>query len=167
VHDTDVIVSTGSRTAGLISHTSAASFAPFPSPSKGLPCNYQEQARPVIWAQCATGMMSSVWRSANGGQSFGPAAGSARPGSRIELPNSAAFGAASSDVAVVGYNQLYRTADAGVTWAPVGPAGYDWLYLGFTDSTHGVALGTPQNGGNEQLWYTTDAGETYHLVNVG
>ncbi|HUJ34546.1 MAG TPA: hypothetical protein VLW51_05010, partial [Solirubrobacteraceae bacterium] len=51
--------------------------------------------------------------------------------------------------AVVGYQQLYRTADSGATYTPVAiteSPGADsqvvaWAYLGFTDATHGVGLG--------------------------
>ena len=49
----------------------------------------------------------------------------------------------------------------------MGPSGVaQWAYLGFTDATHGVGLGyvgslTPAN---QRLYYTTDAGQTYHLV---
>ena len=111
-------------------------------------------------------MDSGVWLSTDGGASFTPAHTSlAEP----PQPNSAVFGAASGTVAVVGYNQLYRTADAGATWTPVGPSGIaQWVYLGFTDATHGVALGYAGSvaPGNEQLYYTTDGGQSYHLVTL-
>jgi len=45
----------------------------------------------------------------------------------------------------------------------------DWTYLGFTDATHGVALGNFGTGGHQdsRLYYTTDGGASYHYVPVG
>jgi photosystem II stability/assembly factor-like uncharacterized protein len=109
-------------------------------------------------------MNSGVWRSADGGAHF-----TAVVSSGISLPNSAAFAAASASTAVVGYQQLYRTTDDGSTWTRTGPSGVSaWAYLGFTDATHGIALGyvgqlAPTN---ERLFYTTDAGQTYHRVQL-
>ena len=51
--------------------------------------------------------------------------------------------------------------------ASVGPSGVaQWAYLGFTDPTHGVALGYLGQlaPANERLYYTTDGGQSYHLV---
>jgi hypothetical protein len=56
-----------------------------------------------------------------------------------------------------------------VTWSPVGPSGIaGWAYLGFTDATHGVGLGYVGSlaAGNEQPYYTTDGGASYHLVSL-
>jgi hypothetical protein len=46
-------------------------------------------------------------------------------------------------------------APKGVRW---------WDFLGFTDPTHGVALGT-FHGGN-RLYYTINAGASYHYVPI-
>jgi photosystem II stability/assembly factor-like uncharacterized protein len=111
-------------------------------------------------------MMSEVWRSTDGGVTFQLASGgTGGPGDGI--PNSAAFAAASAGTAVVGGQQLYRTSDGGESYAPVGPAGITaWQYLGFTDATHGVALGYQgvEDQSHERLYYTTDGGASYHLV---
>jgi hypothetical protein len=51
----------------------------------------------------------------------------------------------------------------------VGPTGITWWqYLGFTDTTHGVALGYfgSETTSHERLYYTTDDGLTYHLVRI-
>ena len=75
----------------LVSHDGGASFTSYPSPSPGLGCEFQEPEPPVVWAHCATGTESGVWRSTDGGARSTPpsrAAGSA-------LPNSAPFAAAS------------------------------------------------------------------------
>jgi hypothetical protein len=129
-------------------------------------CQFEEPAPPVVWAHCATGMLSGTWRSVRGGLKLVPA-GRGLP----EMPNSAAFGSASATTAVVGYRQLYRTTDGGASWTPVtGPTGITWWqYLGFTDPTHGVALGYigSQQPSNERLYYTTDGGASYHLVTIG
>ena len=69
-----------------------------------------------------------------------------------------------------GYKQLYRTTDGGASWSPVHlPATITaWQYLGFTDATHGVAIGYAgtQSPANQRLYYTTDGGASYHLVTV-
>ena len=51
----------------------------------------------------------------------------------------------------------------------MGPTGITWWqYLGFTDTTHGVALGYfgSETTSHERLYYTTDGGLTYHLVRI-
>jgi photosystem II stability/assembly factor-like uncharacterized protein len=148
----------------LVSGDGGQSFSAHPAPSPGLPCQFAAPEPPVVWAHCATGTQSGVWRSSDAGANF-----TAVVSTGLSLPNSAPFAAASSSTAVVGYQQLYRTTDDGATWNRTGPSGISqWAYLGFTDATHGVALGyagsiTP---GNERLYYTTDAGESYHLVQL-
>ena len=147
----------------LVSYDSGASFTSYPSPSPGLGCQYAEPEPPVVWAHCATGTESGVWRSTDNGADFTPA----EPAARLSLPNSAPFAAASSYTAVVGYQQLYRTEDSGQTYAKVGPSQVSaWAYLGFTDDTHGIGLGYVGSisPANERLYYTTDGGQTYHLV---
>ena len=122
----------------LVSYDSGASFTSYPSPSPGLGCQYAEPEPPVVWAHCATGTESGVWRSTDNGADFT----SAEPSGTLSLANSAAFAAASSDTAVVGYQQLYRTEDDGQAYAKVGPSEVTaWAYLGFTDDTHGIGLG--------------------------
>jgi photosystem II stability/assembly factor-like uncharacterized protein len=153
----------GSGADLLVSTDGGASFGSAPAPSPGLPCDFQAQSPPIIWAQCATGTESGVWRSTDSGKNFVTAHGSGLP----PLPNSAVLGAASDTTAVVGYQQLYRTSDAGASWTPTGPSGVaQWTYVGFTDATHGVALGYLGSiaPANQRLYYTTDGGQTYHLV---
>jgi photosystem II stability/assembly factor-like uncharacterized protein len=164
VHGSDVLLETAGNRL-MVSHDYGASFASYPVPPS-VACQFEEPASPVVWAHCATGMLSGTSRSADGGRSFTPVRGSIP-----EQPNSAAFGAASADTAVVGYRELYRTTDGGASWAPVvGPVGITWWqYLGFTDPTHGVAIGYvgSQQPSNERLYYTTDGGANYHLVRIG
>lgn len=149
-----------------VSQDNGQSFATYRVPPS-VTCQFEEPEPPVVWAHCATGMLSGTWRSAAGGASFAAIGGKDLP----ELPNSAAFGSASATTAVVGYNQLYRTADGGATWTRVtGPTGITWWqYLGFTDATHGVAIGYvgSEQSSNERLYYTTDGGASYHLVGIG
>ncbi len=147
----------------LVSYDSGASFTSYPSPSPGLGCQYAEPEPPVVWAHCATGTESGVWRSTDNGADFT----SAEPSGTLSLANSAAFAAASSDTAVAGYQQLYRTEDDGQAYAKVGPSEVTaWAYLGFTDDTHGIGLGYvgQVSASNERLYYTTDGGQSYHLV---
>jgi photosystem II stability/assembly factor-like uncharacterized protein len=156
----------GSGNQLLVSTDSGASFTHHSAPPS-VACQFEEPQPPVVWAHCATGMLSSVWRSTDGGATLVPAAGSRRDMS--EQPNSAAFGAASTTTAVVGYRQLFRTADGGASYTKVGPSGIDWWqYLAFTDPTHGVALGYVGANvpANERLYYTTDSGLTYRVVTI-
>jgi len=166
VHGTDVFVGNSIYSKLLVSHDRGDSFAAYPAPVTSLPCGYQAMQPPVVWAHCATGTESDVWRSTDGGRSFSPASG--RRNQPLMIPNTAAFAAASSTVAVVAGLRLYRTSNAGASYAPVGPAGFSWWYLGFTNATHGAALAVraSSNGGGEELFYTTNAGLSYHLVRI-
>jgi photosystem II stability/assembly factor-like uncharacterized protein len=60
------------------------------------------------------------------------------------------------------------TSDGGSSWSPVRAPVADWAYLGFTDATHGVALGIFGSDGRQvwRLYYTTDAGASYHYVPI-
>jgi hypothetical protein len=153
----------------VVSHDSGATFASDPGPSGIVVCQYEGQPGPVVWAHCPTGMLSGVWRSTDDGATFNRVGGTGAS-SLPELPNSAAFGAATANIAVTGYNQLYVTTDGGAGWSPVsGPKGITWwTYIGFTDPTHGVALGYvgPQTAADARLYYTTDGGLSYHLVPI-
>jgi hypothetical protein len=167
VHGSDVLLEGASQPGGNlqleISHDSGATFTRYAVPPS-VACQFEEPEPPVIWAHCATGMLSGTWRSTDGGQHFTQLRGTP------ELPNSAAFGSASATTAVVGYHQLYRTTDGGASWTKVvGPVGISaWQYLGFTDPTHGVAVGYvgSLSSANERLYYTTDGGASYHLVPI-
>jgi photosystem II stability/assembly factor-like uncharacterized protein len=118
----------------------------------------------ALWALCSTGMApDEVLISSDLGNTFRTAA---------HVPNGpiGVFAAASSTVAVVsGQGPLYRTTDAGVSWEPVDAPTADWTYLGFTDPTHGVAIGASGSGNKQdyQLYYTINAGKSYHLVTIG
>jgi hypothetical protein len=87
-----------------------------------------------------------------------------------EQPNTGLFAAASADTAVLGADRLFRITGGGARYAPVPTGATTHLqYLGFTDATHGVALGydgslTPAN---ERLYYTSNGGASYDLVSTG
>lgn len=166
VQDSVIIVQSGQGTGiggnVLVSGDGGQTFTAHPAPSPGLPCLFSAPTPPVVWARCATGTQSGVWRSSDLGTTF-----TAVVSTGLSLPNSAPFAAASSSTAVVGGQQLYRTTNDGSTWSQTGPTGIRWTYLGFTDATHGVALGfTGQNATDERLYYTIDAGQTYHRVSI-
>ncbi len=113
-------------------------------------------------------MMSGIWRSTDGGATYQPAGGdSGNKGP--QFANSMAFGAASPTTAVMGDQRLYRTTDGGRSLHPVAaPRAADWEYVGFTDGTHGAALGEFPDGNTQEsrVFYTIDAGASYHLVPV-
>jgi hypothetical protein len=166
-HGQDVLVGSDAGASVAISHNAGVSFSQASSPSKGLPCDFEEPASGVVWAHCATGTESATWRSTNSGASF-----QALHGPEPGLPNSALFAAASGSTAVLGANKLERTTDAGAHYTTV--SGIEpvtaFQYLGFTDATHGVAIGyvgsspTPDS---ERVYITSDAGASYHLVSTG
>ena len=164
-HGHDVLVGTGGGAAVALSHNAGVSFSQAASPSKGLPCDFEEPGGGVVWAHCATGTESATWRSTNSAASFQAVHGPS-------LPNSALFAAASPTTAVLGATTLDRTTDGGAHYAPVRGVGgvTAWQYLGFTNPTHGVAIGyvgSSPTPANERLYITTDGGASYRLVSTG
>ncbi|HTW11857.1 MAG TPA: hypothetical protein VME01_03870, partial [Solirubrobacteraceae bacterium] len=156
----------------MISHDAGRRFARRPLPRSNS-CMLQDAAPNVVWAACASAVAAAdggnfsggIWRSTDDGRSFGAVA--ARGGPDL---NDGAFSADGPDEAVVGYQQLYRTLDGGATFARVPtPRGIEyWDYIGFTDPTHGVALGTFRCGARNcnRLYYTINAGTSYHYVPI-
>ncbi len=167
VHGFDVFIQSADNTRLLVSGDRGGSFKAYRSPVEGLPCQYELMVAPVVWAHCATGTLSAVWRSTDGGHSFKLAYGGASRRGPI-LPNSAEFAAASARTAVVGYQKLFRTSNAGGSYSVVSSARLQWDYLGFTDATHGAALAFPwsASAAHERLYYTTDGGRSYHVVPI-
>ena len=116
----------------------------------------------VVWAHCATGTESATWRSTDSGAHFHSVPGPPQP-------NAGLFAAASADTAVLGAGPLFRITGGGAHYAPIPTGATSHLqYLGFTDATHGVALGYDGSlsAGNERLYYTSDGGATYSLVST-
>jgi hypothetical protein len=164
-HGHDVLVGSGGGATVAISHNAGVSFSQASSPSKGLPCDFEEPAGGVVWAHCATGTESATWRSTSSAASFQPVHGPA-------LPNSALFAASSPTTSVLGATTLSRTTDGGAHYVPVSGIGAvtAWQYLGFTDATHGVAIGyvgSSPTPANERLYITADGGASYRLVSTG
>jgi photosystem II stability/assembly factor-like uncharacterized protein len=125
----------------------------------------------TIWAACnAPPEVGTLSRSTDAGKSF------TSYGSWVGPVQS--FGAFSATGAVAGSVRLFRTVDGGRTWQliPGLPKSPIWSYIGFTDATHGVAVGefggssTSDSGtsvpGTWRLYYTTDAGTSYHYVPI-
>ncbi len=166
VQGQDVLLESGNATGTaqqlVISHDGGMTFSTHSVPAN-VNCQFQAPTPPVIWAHCATGTLSGVWRWTGGSAGFVSASSHGLP----ELPNSAGFAAASASTAVAGYRQLYRTTDGGASYQAVAapPVGW-WDYIGFTDPTHGVALASTRAGGGEELYYTTDGGASYHQVTI-
>jgi photosystem II stability/assembly factor-like uncharacterized protein len=126
-------------------------------------CSYDGGPQ-ALWALCSTGMApDDILLSSDSGNTFATAA---------QVPNGPidAFAAASGTVAVAsGQGPLYRTGDGGASWTRVKAPQANWTYLGFTDATHGVALGEFGSGNNQsyRLYYTITGGKSYHLVPIG
>jgi hypothetical protein len=162
-HGADVLVGADGGGALEVSHDAGVTFTREASPSRGLPCDFEEPTTGVVWAHCATGTASATWRSIDSGAHFQPVRGP-------EQPNTGLFAAASADTAVLGADRLFRITGGGARYAPVPTGATTHLqYLGFTDATHGVALGydgslTPAN---ERLYYTSNGGASYDLVSTG
>lgn len=158
-----VIIQAGSRM--LVSNDQGMHFSRARGVVRAGDCGYDAVADPfAIWAVCSNGMaLDEVLRSTDSGNTFAPAANV--PDGPID-----AFAAASPTVAVVsGQGPLFRTTDGGASWSPVAAPSAGWTYLGFTDATHGVALGNFGTGGRQdsRLYYTTDGGASYHYVPIG
>jgi hypothetical protein len=161
VHGADVFVEDRYFKHLLVSHDRGSTFTSYrPAGPLGLPCgDYAEPQPPVVWAHCPTGTASEVFRSTDSGRGFQPVM------SGVMLSNHAVFAAASANVAVAGDFDLYRTVNGGRSFTRVGPTEHTWTYLGFTNATHGAGLVTTSSG-RGILFYTTDAGRTYHPVPI-
>ncbi len=118
----------------------------------------------VIWGLCMAGMApDEVIRSVDSGSSFNATA------TVPDGPLQALAASSGTSAVVAAQGPLFGTTDGGASWARVDAPSADWTYLGFTDSTHGVALGDFGTGGHQhwRLYYTTDAGASYHYVPIG
>jgi len=159
-----VLVTVGNRL--FVSPAPLAPFRAVAGVPKGVGnCAYDAVSAPAaIWAVCSTGMAPDlILRSTDGGQRF--VAARQVPDGPID-----AFAAASASVAVAsGQGPLYLTSDGGSSWSPVRAPVAAWSYLGFTDASHGFALGLFGSDGRQvwRLYYTTDAGASYHYVPIG
>lgn len=161
VQGTTVIVQDGSHL--LVSTNQGVQFTRRRGVRNAGQCGY-DGGPGALWALCTTGMApDDIVLSRDLGNSFRTAA---------QVPDGPinAFAAASGTTAVAsGQGLLYRTTDSGARWRRVRAPLGDWAYLGFTDATHGVAIGV-FGGGRQQdrrLYYTTDAGRSYHFVPIG
>lgn len=119
----------------------------------------------MIWALCATGMQAALARSTDGGRTCSPL----RPDQGIV--NSARLAAASATTAVVAtLAHLLVTTDGGASFRPAkGPAvdaGGGWVFVGFTDPTHGVAISVIDDRRTTVLWQTTDGGRVWSPVTI-
>ena len=151
----------------LISTDAGDTFSRHPVPPS-VACDFAlTQGPAALWADCATGMLSGIWRAvgAPGATALQRVAGRGLPAQ----PNSAAFAAATATTAVAGAQRLYRTSDGGRTWDRVrSPAAItSWRYLGFTDALRGVALGAAGSSTTLQLLHTSDGGASYQPVRIG
>lgn len=167
VQGPDVLVeSFGGPTGGelLSSADDGASFTAHPAP--GSQCAFEQAQAGVLWAPCTGGLLSGLARSSDGGATYTDIDRAAVAARGRPFSSSTAFAAAGDEVAVLGDRQLYRTVDGGRSFTrvptPRGVGG--WQYLGFTDATHGVALGS--FGAGSRLYYTINAGASYHYVPI-
>jgi hypothetical protein len=161
VQGSNVFIESG--TSLHVSDNGGASFRRVGGVHRASDCSFDGGPQ-ALWALCATGMApDEILLSANSGNTFTTAA---------QVPDGPidSFAAATGTVAVASsQGPLYRTGDAGASWSRVKAPSANWNYLGFTDATHGVAIGGFGKGGQQdhRLYYTTDAGVSYHLVTIG
>jgi hypothetical protein len=114
-----------------------------------------------IWAFCPTGSTADFSLSVDGGRTWRKVA------SYETDPSTAQIGAISNTSAVAGdFTGLQLLTSAGVS-APVQtpPGGTGFSFIGFTNTTVGVAIAQTQSG--DQLWRTTDGGQTWSVVDFG
>jgi photosystem II stability/assembly factor-like uncharacterized protein len=155
-----VILQSGSHL--LVSTDQGVHFSRRRGVSNAGDCSYDGGPN-ALWALCSTGMApDEILLSGDLGNTFKAAA---------QVPNGplGTFAASGGGVVASSQGPLYRTTDGGASWTRVNAPSANWIYLGFTDATHGVAIGQFGSGKNQtyQLWYTTDAGASYHLVPIG
>jgi photosystem II stability/assembly factor-like uncharacterized protein len=122
-----------------------------------------------LWVVCSHGLHGSAFRSTDAGVHF-------KPVPLTGLANSARFGPASAQVAVVSptgaWATLRRTADGGRTWRQAWSAAVyaPWLAgITFGDERHGALLlrstGDPKLGIDSfDVWRTSDAGAHWSSV---
>ena len=161
VQGSTVFINSGTHL--LVSDNGGASFRRVGGTRRVSDCTYDGGPQ-ALWALCSTGMAPDViLLSTNSGNTFSPAA---------QVPDGPidSFAAATATVAVAsGQGPLFHTGDTGASWTPVSAPSANWIYLGFTDATHGVAIGGFGKGGQQdyRLYYTTDGGASYHRVMIG
>jgi len=122
----------------------------------------------VIWTYCVPPRHGGqLRRSVNAGRTFtkvGPPDG--------QISFGGAFAAASATTAIVadadepGFprKRPYLTTDAGRHYIAAGPTGLYWIWFGFIDSTHGVALASRSGLDPLTLFVTTNGGRSYRPV---
>jgi photosystem II stability/assembly factor-like uncharacterized protein len=161
VQGSTVFINSGTHL--LVSDNGGASFRRVAGVRRAGDCSYDGGPQ-ALWADCSTGLANDeILLSTNSGNTFTTAA---------QVPNGPidSFAAATATVAVAsGQGPLFRTSDAGASWTHVAAPSANWTYLGFTDATHGVAIGGFGKGGQRdyRLYYTTDGGASYHRVTIG
>jgi photosystem II stability/assembly factor-like uncharacterized protein len=161
VQGSTVFINSGTHL--LVSDNGGASFRRVGGTHRVSDCTYDGGPQ-ALWALCSTGMApDDILLSTNSGNTFSTAA---------QVPDGPidSFAAATATVAVASsQGPLFHTGDAGTSWSPVNAPSANWIYLGFTDATHGVAIGGFGKGGrqNYRLYYTTDGGISYHRVMIG
>ncbi len=161
-----VILQTQTRT--LISTDQGAHY----KAARGLPtdmnCQFETTLpSPAFWALCfraAADPGGELLRSGDTGASWTRVPYRGVPDGPIQ-----GFAAASGEVAVIAaYRHMYRTTDAGAGWSRVAglPAAFFATSIGFSDPTHGWAIGGTGRGRSwrMRLYYTTDAGASYQRV---
>ena len=166
VHGPDVLVGSDDGATLQISHNSGVELHPGGVAVEGTARVTSRNRPPASCGPTAPpGPRAPPGARRTPGAHFQPVHGPAQP-------NSALFAAATSTTAVLGADKLFRTTDGGAHYATVTSVGAvtAWQYLGFTDATHGVAIGyvgSSPTPGDERLYYSSDAGATYHLVSIG
>ncbi len=163
VQGSTVIIQSGNRL--MVSNDQGMHFVRVRGVLHAGDCGYDAVAGPfAIWALCTTGMApDDILLSTDSGNTFTTAA---------QVPNGPidAFAAASSSVAVAsGQGWLYRTTNSGGRWIaaaappPTGPTSASPTRPTASPSA------TSASGGRQQdrLYYTTDAGASYHYVPIG
>jgi hypothetical protein len=166
----DKSVTLGGEQQILISHDQGANFT-YSRPVSATSCSPMELAKGVVWMLCRGGMMAGLYRSTNGGLTFspppGPTAGSQN--SSGVWPDPASLGAANGNTAVIGSQEVFRTIDGGRVFKrvrlPLAAGSWDVTFL---NARRGLALGLFGESAVPlgRLYYTTNAGATYHLIRI-
>lgn len=169
LHGSAVYLAVGQQLIGSADGTTFAPITdPCPASSDFFPAALTVTNPAEVEVLCAgqPGAGSSakrVYVSTDSGHTYHPLAdapqGGQVDGFAAASPTTIAISAAS------GASEIYRTSGAGTTWSTpltFGDGGAGFADLGFTDSTHGVAVSSP--GQNGRVYLTDTAGASWYPV---
>ena len=150
------------RTSKAVVSASYDSTGTSSGPTKVTGCDFAlglstlSSGRNAVWLSCPSGTADTVLRSTDEGATWHPVAVPGDSGRHV-------IGAIDANHAVIstanGLGVLATDESLQDATLPPGVASSDWVYIGFTNPTHGFAI-----TGDGQLLRSTDGGHTWRTV---